>query len=721
MSHSIRLILVLHDHQPVGNFDHVFEQAYQDSYRPFLDVFEPYEALKIGLHTSGPLLEWLDQRHPDYLDRIARLVAAGRIEVIGGAYYEPILSMLPHRDRIGQIQSFTRFLEHRLSARVRGMWIPERVWEQNFTSDLAAAGIGYTMLDDFHFKNAGLTEDQLHGYYLTEDDGNLLAVFPDSEPLRYMIPFKDPQETIDYLGRVAATRPGAVVVFGDDGEKFGAWPETKKHVYEDGWLRRFFDLLVAHQHWINVVTPSEVLDSVPPIDTIYLPEGSYREMTEWVLPSDQLAQYVAVRRELENDPRWPRIARFVRGGYWRNFRVKYPEAGEMYARMMMVSRRLQQAIEGGARGELVEQARTALYRGQCNCAYWHGAFGGVYLPHLRNAIYHELITADNLLDRVLRRPDTWVELLADDYNFDGRQEVQLANDKLTSLFAPARGGLLYELDVHSIAHNLLATLTRRPEAYHSKVLAGNDGRNDVAGVSDRVIFKHEGLDSRLQYDSAPRKSLVDHFYDQQTTLAAVALGEAAERGNFVSRNYEARLRRNPARMQVQLSATGQVYDESVRITKSVTLEAGSSTLEIAYQLEGLPSDPLHFSVEFNFSGLPGGADDRYFYGARRHRMGQLGTRLDLAEVSEIGLVDEWLGIDVNVAFSRATALWTYPVESVSQSEGGFELVHQSVVVQPHWHVQGDEQGRWSIVMRLAVDTSAAESRRHEHTAVAVTS
>ena len=32
------------------------------------------------------------------------------------------------------------------------MWIPERVWEQSFTRDLADAGIEYTILDDFHFK-----------------------------------------------------------------------------------------------------------------------------------------------------------------------------------------------------------------------------------------------------------------------------------------------------------------------------------------------------------------------------------------------------------------------------------------------------------------------------------------------------------------------------------------------------------------------------------------
>ncbi len=315
MENAIRFIFVLHDHQPVGNFDHVFEQAYQDSYKPFLDTFERYPDLKMGLHTSGPLMEWLDAHHGDYLDRLANLVAAGRVEIIGGAFYEPILAMIPSRDRIGQIQSFSRWLETRLGAHIRGMWIPERVWEQNFTSDLVAAGIQYTMLDDSHFKNAGLHGDQLHGYYLTEDDGEVLAVFPDSEPLRYLIPFASPQEVIDNLAEVAREHPGAVAVFGDDGEKFGAWPETKKHVYEDGWLVRFFDLLMANRSWIHITTPAEALDHVAPVGKVYLPEGSYREMTEWVLPADQLAEYAQVRRDFEHDPRWPKIARFVRGGF----------------------------------------------------------------------------------------------------------------------------------------------------------------------------------------------------------------------------------------------------------------------------------------------------------------------------------------------------------------------------------------------------------------------
>jgi 4-alpha-glucanotransferase len=717
MTHAIRLVLVLHDHQPIGNFDNVFEQSYQDSYLPFLEVFERYPALKCALHTSGSLIEWLDARHPHYLDRVAQHVADGRIEIIGGPFYEPIMSMIPPRDRVGQIRAYTEWLQNRLGAKIRGAWIPERVWEQNMTSDLVAAGIEYTLLDDFHFKNAGLAEDQLNGYYLTEDDGNVLAVFPDSEPLRYLIPFGTPQQVIDHLGHINATHPGAVAVFGDDGEKFGAWPETKKHVYEDGWLTRFFDLLMANQHWIQTTTLAEAHDNVPPIGKVYLPEGSYREMTEWVLPAEQLAQYASVRREMEHDPRWPKISRFVRGGFWRNFKVKYPEADEMYCRMMMVSKKLERLSAAGVRGELVEQARLALYRGQCNCSYWHGAFGGVYLPHLRNAVYQQLITADNLLDRAANKPEHWVEATAADYNFDGRQEIQLANDRLLALVAPSRGGQLYELDVRPIAHNLLATLTRRPEAYHRKVLGG-DNQNDVANISDKVVFKQQGLDQALQYDTYPRNSLLDHFYDLETSLQSVAQGEAGERGDFLFRPYEAKVRRNPGRIQVQLSANGTASGAAIKIIKGLTLEAGGNLLTIAYQLEGLPTDrPLHFGVELNFSGLPAGADDRYFYGPERHRLGQLGARLDLHDARELGLVDEWLGIDVGMSVSRPTSIWAFPVQSVSQSEGGFELVHQSVAVIPHWIVQPEADGRWSVVINLSLDTALAESRQERAAAL----
>jgi hypothetical protein len=521
-------------------------------------------------------------------------------------------------------------------------------------------------------------------------------------------------------------------VFGDDGEKFGTWPDTKRHVYDDGWLSRFFDALAANESWLSTTTLADAFDNVPNRGKIYLPEGSYREMTEWALPPAQLVEYEDIRHDLEHDPRWPRISRFVRGGFWRNFKVKYPEADEMYTRMMQVSHRLRQAqaaadghasviANGAAHGsartrDALENARRELYRGQCNCSYWHGAFGGIYLPHLRNAVYNHLIAADNLLDEAAARGPNWVEATAADFNLDARQEVSLANDRLIALFAPVRGGQMYEWDVRSICHNLLATLTRRPEAYHKKVLAGSRaGADQAASIHDRVVFKQEGLDQRIQYDSHPRKSLLDHFYDNDATLAAVAGGQAPERGDFLLGVYEARLRRQSDRAQVQMSRSGNAWGCPLRITKSCALRAGGSGLEISYLLEGLPRDrALHFAVEFNFAGLPAGADDRFFHDAAGTKLGQLGARLDLADTRGLGLTDEWLGIDVRFGMSRPSGIWTFPIETVSQSEGGFELVHQSVAVLPHWIVTPDAQGAWRVSIELEADTSLAQSRMEQH-------
>ena len=699
---SVRLCLVLHNHQPIGNFDGIIEQAYRDSYLPFLDVFEPYSELKIALHTSGPLMLWLDEHHPEYVDRVKALVAAGRIEIVGGPFYEPILTMLPSRDRIGQIAKYRSWLTNRFETEVTGMWMPERVWESQLVRDIVPAGMQYTILDDFHFRAAGLTGDQLTNYFLTEDDGHVLRVFPGSERLRYLMPFAAPEDTIQYSRQIAQAAPGSVLLFGDDGEKFGTWPDTNAHCYERGWLRDFFDALNANRDWLITSTPAEIIAKTSEAGRIFLPDRSYREMTEWSLPVTQQAVYDDVVHQLHAAPNWPEVSQFIRGGFWRNFRVKYNEANEMYCRMLEVSRRLEVARHEIADPALLPQAEDHLYRGQCNCPYWHGAFGGIYLPHLRNATYRELIVADTLIEKASGRDKEWVEATTEDYDKDLKPEIRLANDQLVAYVAPARGGMMYELDVRAIQHNLLATMQRQPEVYHRKVLAGSSANSDsAASIHDRVVFKQEGLQHRLFYDRFPRKSMLDHFYDVDTTLDSIIRTQAVERGDFVAMPFQAKLRRGAGKVQAQLRREGNAWGVPICLTKALTLEAGQDSLQVTYLLEGLPPGrPFHFAIEWNFAGMPAGADDRFYFDASGKRLGQLGTHLDIQDANYLGLIDQWLGISVQLGFNRPSGLWTFPIEAVSQSEAGFEAVHQSVCVMPHWIIQGDVEGRWSVTMDI---------------------
>src|SRR6516165_6447330 len=137
----LRFVFALHNHQPTGNFLNVFEEAYRDSYWPFLEMLEQYPEIPISLHTSGCLMEWLVEHRPEYVERLRPLVARGQVEVMGGGFYEPILTMIPGRDRVGQIRTYTAYLEDLFATKVRGMWVPERVWEQHLVSDIVDAGI----------------------------------------------------------------------------------------------------------------------------------------------------------------------------------------------------------------------------------------------------------------------------------------------------------------------------------------------------------------------------------------------------------------------------------------------------------------------------------------------------------------------------------------------------------------------------------------------------
>ncbi|MER3416299.1 MAG: alpha-amylase [Gemmataceae bacterium] len=709
----IHFVFGVHNHQPVGNFHGVFEQMCREAYEPFLELVAGYPELKVTLHISGPLLEWLLAHRRAYVDKLRCLVDRGRVEILGGAFHEPVLPMIPRRDRIGQIRDYAVFLRDLFGQPIRGMWVAERVWEPGLVADLAEAGVEYTLLDDFHFRQAGLDSELLLGHFLTEDEGRLVKVFPISEPLRYLVPWKDPQEALAWLAEVHRRHPDAVVVCADDGEKFGGWPETHRHCYTDRWLARFFDLVQEQRSWIRCVTLAEAA-ALPAVDRIYLPDCSYREMMEWALPPERLEAYQDLIHSLAGDPRAATIQSFLRGGTWRNFRVKYPEVQEMYCRMLEASDRLQTIEQrrthtSGAPGvttqdaDLLRRARRHVYRAQCNCAYWHGAFGGLYLPHLRHAVFAEIIAADRLLDRLDDAPPCYAEVR--DFDLDGQEEICLRNPSVKVYVRPSAGGSVYQFDLLKAGVNLLGTLSRRREAYHRAILAAATGVKAESAVSkllEQARFKQPGLERLLYYDRYLRKALLDHFYPLATTLDDLVHLQERDLADTVVGAYHYRVGGDERCVQVELTRDTWVAEMPVRVTKSLRVPCEGSVLKIHYCVEparALPQE-VWFAVEWNVAGLAAGADDRYYRYPGRPHAGQLQTEQDVPPVEWVGVVDEWLGVGVELRSRPAAAVWAWPIQTVSQSEGGFELVYQSSCIVPHWRWQG--RGKFEADLELIV-------------------
>jgi len=455
MSDPLRFAFGLHLHQPVGNFDWVFEQHLAEVYRPLLHEVIGAGCAPATLHLSGPLLDWMEQHNAGFLDELGRLVADGRVELLLAGYDEPILGALPREDRLEQIARMREALQARFGVTAVGLWLTERVWEPDLAADLHEAGVRYALVDDRHFLVAGFERDSLYRPWRTEHGGRAVDLFPIDEQLRYLVPFRPPAELAAYL-RGLRERGHRLAVLADDGEKFGGWPGTFEWVYRQGWLREFLGTLdeLRDAGEIRLVTLSDALAEVPAAGPAYLPTASYREMETWALPAASARRLLALELELGSERIAGPEGSLVRGSHWRNFLAKYPEANRMHKKMLALSALCRE------RGD-PPRARRAIGRAQCNDVYWHGVFGGLYLPHLREAIWRELAAAEAELRR--DEPLAWEER---DLDHDGAAELCVHSARGSALISPRRGGGLEELIGFAQLTNYAGTLTRRREAYH---------------------------------------------------------------------------------------------------------------------------------------------------------------------------------------------------------------------------------------------------------------
>src|SRR5215472_10266572 len=254
---KFHLSLLIHAHQPVGNFEDVLERCYQQGYLPFVRLLEKHPRIRAGLHYSGPLLQWMEARHPEYFELLGTLARSKQVEIVGGGFYEPILPVIPPEDQREQITRLADYIERHFGVKPTGAWLAERVWEPQLASVLASSQVGYALVDDFHFLCAGFEPPELFGAYLAEDRGKTVRLFAGQKALRYLIPWEKVANSIAYLKEVAATHPDGIAVCGDDMEKFGVWPGTFEHCYTDHWLEDFFVALEENTEWLSLTPPGE--------------------------------------------------------------------------------------------------------------------------------------------------------------------------------------------------------------------------------------------------------------------------------------------------------------------------------------------------------------------------------------------------------------------------------------------------------------------------------
>ena len=717
---KINFLFGIHCHQPVGNFPEVMRQAYFDSYLPFMEMMEAHPSIRFTAHYSGILFEWFEENHPEFIDKLRMLVKRGQLELMTAGFFEPILPIIPDEDKLGQIKMETDYIKKNFLTTPRGLWLTERVWEPHLPKVLNEAGAEYIAVDDYHFISAGVEEKDLTGYFVTEEEGRTLNVFPISKQLRYLVPFRVPQETIDHLKSLATEAGDRAAVLADDGEKFGVWPGTHKWVFEDKWLENFLKALEENRDVIRTMTFSEYMDEHGPAGRIYLPTASYSEMMEWALPLESALKFERITEEMRSFGKYDDYKQFIRGGFFRNFFAKYPESNNMHKKMLHVSEKIAALSKGkklglssDARDSQIEAAKKLLWKGECNCAYWHGVFGGLYLNYLRHAVYENLIAAEIDADRIAYGEQKFLDVKNLDFDKDGNDELLISNNFINLYLSPSSGGALFELDFRPKNFNLLNGLSRKEEAYHKKIrdAASQQGQpGGVASIHDIVRLKEPGLEKYLVYDWHRRLSFQDHFIAIDTDIDDFKCVRYKELGDFILEPYIPSVKKTPAEVIVTLKRRGSVIIKGnnipVELTKTMTIMKGQSQINVLYEITNISNEGLDavFGVEFNFSMLGGHSPDRYYEAPGKQLEDRsLASTGEISQCSEIKIIDDWKGFVVSLQPGGLDRLWRFPIETVSQSEAGFERTYQSSLVFPNKRIILEPGGKWTGNIKLLIE------------------
>ncbi|MFX1332881.1 MAG: alpha-amylase/4-alpha-glucanotransferase domain-containing protein [Promethearchaeota archaeon] len=676
---SIYFPIIWHAHQPAGNFPYIIEEAYQKSYLPLLQTISKYPAIKSSLHISGSLLMWIQENHPRYLEQIATLYSRKQIEIIGGGFFEPILAIIPDRDKEKQIQLMFDWWVQNYNIVPQGIWLAERVWVPNLPPILVKMGVNFTFIDDNLFRMAGYSEKQTFYAYVTEDQGKTLTVFPINERIRYLVPWKNPTETIKYLMKGRDEYHEKIIVMISDMEKMGVWPAGDRTTHEicyvkgyNGipWMHEFFEAISANS-WIKPTLISDYLKKHNPRGLLYLPTSSYDKMATWSLPTPlrkrlENLQKKITQKEIESELAKD-ILTFTSGSIWQNFLVKYSQANIMHKRMLICRKKIEEteADLPHLPSEKFEKIWKELLSSQSNDVYWHGLFGGIYYRFLRHSTHKHLIQAEFLLDK-LREEEGLKEFSGKiiDVLLDGQPDGILENKKVSCYISSLIGGSIFSLNLKECGYNFLNVLTRQKESYHTKKM------HSVHDRFEKWSFQDHFVPIMISEDSFKE----DHYLD---------LGDFANNRYEISQDTE---------WSMILKRQGEIKFEGklihTKISKKYQLR--SNTLQIAYNIdfsEAIKPQTLFFSPEINLIGASfpykttGIINDLPFDLANSCTFTNCKT-IEIRDLNE----QECVSIVVN--FDIACDGVVFPLYSIPKSEIGFEEIYQGTSIFPKIKISG---------------------------------
>lgn len=665
---KVKLILGTYNSQPPEEEHVIVEEFYQKAYKTFLTTLYNFSSVKISLYYSGSLLEWIEEKHPEFISVLQEMINCKQVELLSGGYYDPALTLLPVSDRVGQMEKLTTYIRKKFGKKPRGCFLSERIWDSSLISSLKSCGFDYTFLDDNQFLSNGILEEDLSKPVLTEDQGKIITVFPINSTLTYMFLRRPPSELIDYL-RDCINSDGVFTIM-IKGEYLNSMDIDPSEIKR--WIEEFNRLLEENNSWIETISPGKYVKQIQgSMARVYFSPYSINSMSNRPLPLVSQRELNRLNRHLGA---LGNVSHWIYSGFFKQFLARYPDASLIYSKMIYINLLVNQ-IKGDKSRK--KTAREELWRAQSHYVYWHGDHLGIYDKALRERTYSFLIEAE----RTTRENGIFKSGISHiDIDLDGKKEA-LYQGEIYNAYISCRGGMLFQLDSIKKCRNLLSSVMRIEELYHGK----------------------EDLD--FGYDSYQRKMFHDHFLSYETTPESFQSNNYSELGTFIHANYDYDSL-NRENKSVVLKAKGEVSylgaNHNVSILKKYRFN--KKGIVLSYTIENhdeLPLDTV-FAPEFNLS-LGGIHPDTVasYSSDKEHFLLDAITKTE--DVGNFVVEDSANSLKINLSFSKETDLfWTFPQFSRSLEYGKLRDIYQFTTFLPQWKIKIGPKQEWSLAINLSL-------------------